>query len=314
MKSRTIVLLIILLLAVTGILYIVKTETLLSKNTGLKGILPESTEKIDRIELIASVDTLQLLRSEAGWSFRDGELLNPESIESLFFTVSNIRLVSIVSSEEVAKQPEFITIRFHQKRKLETEFRFLEYRDRNILYKEGEEQAYLVELPGYDDRTFRKVFSLNPDHYRDHLLLNLLPSEINAVEISPLKGSGFSVSQDVTANIVVRDMNKQEVSVLERKIRLLLSYFNAIRFEEYLPADQVPPGFDPSRPSAEFSVTDFGGVSYSFRIFQWRRSDSEEPDLFKALVLYNDNPQILVVNYTYLDLLIRGLEVYQADE
>lgn len=314
MKSRTIIFLIILVLAAAGLIYVIKMESLPGMKGGMKGMLPESTEKIDRIEVIASADTLHLLRSEAGWIFEDGELLNQEALESLLFTASNLRLVSIVSSEEVAKQQEYTSLRFYRKKMLEAEFRFLEFRDRNVLYREGDEQAYLIELPGYDERTIRKVFTPNPDHYRDHLLLNLLPSEISAVEIAPLKGSGFSVSQDVTANIVVQDMNMQEVMVSERKIRLLLSYFNAVRFEEYLPEDQVPAGFDPSMPSAMFRVTDFGDREYTFRVYQWYSSDGDEPDLFKALVLYNDNPQILIVNYTYLDLLIRGLETYKLPE
>lgn len=314
MKSRTIVFLVILVLAAAGIIFIIKTESLPGMKSGMKGVLPESTEKIDRIEIIAAADTLHLLKSEAGWIFEDGELLNQEALGSLLFTASNLRLVSIVSSEEVAKQQEYTSLRFYQRKKLEAKFRFLEFRDRNVLYQEGDEQAYLVEIPGYDERTIRKVFTPNPDHYRDHLLLNLLPSEISAVEITPLKGSAFSVSQDVTANIVVRDMNMQEVLFSERKLRLLLSYFNAVRFEEYLPSDQVPAGFDPSRPSAMFRVTDFGGVEYTFRIYQWSRAAGEEPDLFKALVLYNKNPQIMIVNYTYLELLIRGLEAYQLAE
>ncbi len=314
MKSRNIFLLIFFVLLAAGIIYVVKTDTYTTMKSGMKGVLPESTDKIDRIELIASPDTLQLLGSESGWSFEDGEVLNQEAIESLLFTASNLRVLSIVSSEEIMKQQDHIDIKFYRGRKKEAAFRFLEYRDRNVLYQEGDEQAYLVELPGYDERMLKKVFSLNPDHYRDHLLLNLLPSEISAVEVTPLKGSGFSVNQDVTASIVVRDTDMQEVQVSDRKVRLLLSFFNTVRFEEYLPADQLPSDLDPAMPSAMFRVTDFSGDSHVFRIYQWSRTEGDEPDLFKALVLYNENPQHMIINYSYLDLLIRGLEVYQVAE
>lgn len=312
MKSRNIILLVILVLGAAGVIYIVKTDPFTSMSSSMKGMLPGTSERIDRIKVISAVDTLNIIRTGSNWSFEEGEVLNKETIESLLFTASNLHLVSIVSAEEIAKQSDFIKLQFYQSKRLEASFIYVVYKDRSVLYTEGSEQAYLVELPGYDERSIRKVFSLNRDHYREQLLLNLLPSEIRKVEVLPLTGSAFSVTQDVNAIVKVKDARQVDVPFEDRRIRLLLSYFNALRFEEVLSDEKEAVGFDASKPAASFSVETFAGERHRFRIYTWIRPGSGEADLFKALVLHNEKPQILLVNYTYLDLLIRGLEVYQS--
>ncbi len=67
---------------------------------------------------------------------------------------------------------------------------------------------------------------------------------------------------------------------------------------------------DPSSPSAKIVITDFAGVSHELRIYAWIKSGEDKADLFNALMKFDQDPQIMIVNYAYLDLLIRGLETY----
>lgn len=308
MKKRLII--IIFLVVILGATLIVLFSDLWSSiDAGFEGILLESREEIDKIEVIGFIDSLAILKEGEEWHL-NGEKLNALPVESLLYTTSKLRVSSILTSEEAVAQQNYVSLKFYEGKKLHSSFRFMEIRGKSIVYSEGGANAYMVELPGYDNITLRKVYSADPDHYRDHLLVSMLPDEIAEIEISPLYGSAFSVMQDSVSKLLVKDNDGKELAVSERKIRLLLSYFSAIRFEEYLPGEQFPADFDSLSPSAKIVIKDFAGIGHELKIYKWIKPGSDQADLFSALLLYDQDPQIMIVNYTYLDLLIRGLETY----
>ncbi len=309
MKSR-LKILIFMLLASAGAILLIFNDRWSTVDGGKDSLLLKSPEKIDKIELTGMADTLMMFKPGLQWQLDNGEVLNNSSVESLLYTASNFRVLSIITLVEVSDLREYIVLNFYRGKKKSTSFMFFMLRGRPVIYQEGSKNAYMVELPGYSDLSVEKVFSLNPNHYREHLLIDLLPNEISELRIIPLRGSGFSVSQDTAAYLQIMNIEGDEVMVEERKIRMLLSYFVAIRFEDKLPQEMIPDDFNPSIPSAEITITDFLGNTNVLGVFQWIKEGEESPDLFNALVLHNDNPQLLIVNYTHLDVLMRSLENY----
>jgi len=94
---------------------------------------------------------------------------------------------------------------------------------------------------------------------------------------------------------------------------MLFSYVNAIRYERRMEPGEVSSEMLPDVPDAVVQVESFTGRRWAFSIYQWTRPGEEAPDLFRALVQMNGDPGYLLVNYQYLDLLIRGLEDYGYD-
>jgi len=309
MKKRLIIIIFLVVIS-GGTVILLLGDPWSSIDAGFEGILLDSPEKVDRIEVAGFPDTLLMLKRGDDWLLNGEEKLNSLPVESLLYTSSKFRVVSLLANEEAAAQREYVTLSFYVGRKELSSFRFMMIRGKSIIYREGGENAYMVELPGYNDLTLKKVYSADPDHFRDHLLISMLPDEIAEITITPLHGDAFSVRQDSSSFLEVSDMEGHEIVVSERKVRLLLSYFSAIRFEEYLDAGQTPTDLNTSLPSARISIRDFGGKSHELNIFQWIREGEDEADLFNALVLYDQDPQFMIVNYTYLDLLIRSLETY----
>ncbi len=309
MKPRLIVLIFMVLVS-AGAIILILNDRWSTVDGGLDGMLLKSPEKIDRIELIGSSDSLVMYKSGMQWQLGNAEVLNNSSIESLLYTASNFRLRSIISSVEILDLQDYIKLNFYRGKKSAASFNFFIKSGRPIIYMEGSENAYMVELPGYSDLLVGKAFSLNPNHYREHLLISLLPMEISSLKIIPLKGRGFSLTQDTAAYLQIRNIEGDSVQVEERKIRMLLSYFAAVRYEDRLAQEMIPVDFNPLNPSAEIRITDMQGNTNVLLIFQWIKAGEESPDLFEALVLYNSEPQLLIVNYTHLDILIRSLENY----
>lgn len=310
MMKRQMIIIIVLVLISAGVVFVLLNKSWSTVEVGFEGVMLASPEKADKIEVIGLQDTLIMQKMGDDWQLNGEEKLNPVPIQSLLYSSSKIRVISMITAEEAAEQQEYMSLGFYDGRKLLSSFRFMVIRGESIIYKEGADHAYIVELPGYDDLTLKKVFSDDPDHYRNHLMLSMLPEEIAMIEIWPLSGSRFTVIQDTTSQVAVKNFEDQEIAFSERKIRLLLSYFSAIRFEEYLPSKQIPSDLDFSSPSAKIVITDFKGISHILRIYAWTKSGENKPDLFNALVRGNRDPRVMIVNYTYLDLLIRGAETY----
>jgi hypothetical protein len=61
-------------------------------------------------------------------------------------------------------------------------------------------------------------------------------------------------------------------------------------------------------------VLSFSGEDHSLKVYPYFESPGEEPHLFKALVVYNQEPEALLINYIYLDVLMRGLPHYIGEK
>jgi hypothetical protein len=239
--------------------------------------------------------------------------MNYDAVENLVYASGSLVMRSILPFDEVNDIGPAVELQFMRGTREAGHFFFAPSASGYIIFSREADQCYGVELPGYPGLSLEKVFSANPDHYRMHLLADLLPSEIASVEVQPRKGTAFVAMQDSVYDIqVVRKEDGQDVSVLveEHKMRLLFSYFNAIRYSRVAGPDEVLQESLPAEPWATVVVTTFEGVRRKFDIYQWVKPGAVTPDLYEALVIFNERPLLLVVNYYYLDLLIRGLEDY----
>lgn len=384
MKIRTaFIILFVLLLTAAGLVWLMDPWS--TTGSGLPALLPQEPEKITEVQVISEFDTLVFHRSDSLWMM-EGEEMNPGAVENLVYAASRLSLRSIVPADEVKEPGAVLEILFRKGNREAGHFFFVASASGYMVAAPGADRYFGVELPGYSGLSLEKFFSGNPDHYRQHLLVDLLPSEIAAVEVVPWKGTAFVVRQDSAYNISVRlaetgaDVTAE---VDEHKIRLLFSYFNAIRYDrvagpgevdrgslhgaeaagnqqgemargsvpgavaagnepgevargsvpgaadtenmqgEVAPAkvraaadggslsEEMVAGSLPSAPWASVAVTAFDGVRRQFDVYQWVKPGAERPDLFEALVVFNGRPLLLVMNYYYLDLLVRGLEDYR---
>ncbi len=276
-------------------------------------MLPQEPGKVTEIQVSSGLDTLVFTRADSAW-YMEEEEMNSEAVENLLYASSRLAMRSIMPFDEVKEIGPAVEVLFRKGNREAGRFFFAPSGSGYIVFAHGAEQCYGVELPGYSGLSLEKVFSGNHDHYRKHLLADLLPSEIASVEVKPRDGTAFLALQDSVYNVRVLRVPEGEnvtAEVDEHKVRMLFSYFNAIRYNRVAgPGDVVQEAL-PSEPWASVVVTTFDGVQRKFDIFRWVKPGEVAPDLFEALVIFNERPLLLVVNYYYLDLLVRGLEDYR---
>jgi len=300
------------------LLLILLADPLKLREQGSRSVALSNTEEVDRIILLDSYNTTELNRGDGAWFLFGSEPVSPVAVENLLIAASRLEVSSILTYEESGEPGEapegYKEITFFKGDKVLLAYRLKAESGRYLLHPFASEKAYFVSLPGYPDLDLDRVFSATPDHYREHLLIDLRPSDISSIEIELSSGEAFRFSQDLEGHIACDPVNDStflpEAAPNELAMKLLFSYFTSIRYERHagIRADSL------SQKMASIAVTSISGEHHSLHVFPYQASPGSKTDLFRALVLYNDEQDALFVNYIYLDVLMRGLSHYFGEK
>ena len=281
-------------------------------------------DAVDRIVLVDAYDSTVLVRVDGSWLLFGEEACNQASVENLLIAAGRLQISSMVSlGSDEGLEPGSVEARqitwFKGDRAL-LSFAFTSLSGRYLVIPPRSEMAYYVTVSGYPELKLDKVFSSASNHYREHLLIDLLPSEISFIEIELPSGEAFSFIQDSAGNIRM-EADKESLflpgeEANDLAIRLLFSYFTAIRFEERsgIRAETLSGSGPEGSPMAILHVSSFSGEDHILRIYPYHESPGDKPHLFRALVIYNQETEALFVNYIYLDVLMRGLSHYLGEK
>lgn len=291
---------------------------------GKSAVSLKNMEQVDRIVLADSYNTVELNGADSSWYLSGSEGVSPVAVENLLYTASRLEVASIVGLEEFDKltdsQEDIREIAFFRGDKVLLGFKARTVNKRFLVNPIGSEKAFYVSLPGYPGLDLDRVFSATPDHYREHLLIDLRPSEIQAIEIELASGESFCFSQDQEGHISCEAKNASTILPAsepnELATRLLFSYFTSIRYERLagISSDSISGAAKLIQKLAAIRVSSFDGEQHSLQVFSHGTEPGSKPDLFRALVLYNDKQEALFVNYIYLDVLMRGLSHYFGEK
>ena len=321
-NRRSILYLIVVLLAVLVLILLINPWKLRERDN--RRIALKNTEEVDRIVLTDSYTTAELELRNGFWYLFGTEEVSPVTIENLLFAASRLEVTSITDLEVLDQNGEseddVRELSFYKGERVRLSFRLRKVSGRYLLHPLGSDRAFYVSLPGYPDLDLERVFSATPDHYREHLLIDLRPSEISSIEIDLASGEAFRFSQDPEGNISCAAVNETtripDGAPNELAMKLLFSYFTSIRYEQRsgISADSLLEGGAPVLRMATVKLESFSGEQHSMQVFPYHEIEGAEPHLFRALVLYNDEQATLYINYIYLDVLMRGLSHYFGEK
>ncbi len=281
-------------------------------------------EAVDRMVLADAYSTTELNKSGSSWYLFGTEQVSTVPVENLLIAAGRLEVSSILSAgslnETTDEQEELRNITFFKGDRVLLSYGFTKVSGKYLVLPQGSGQAFYVTLPGYPDLDLDRVFSANPDHYREHILIDLRPSDIAAVEIELASGESYRLTQDPEGKIRCEPLGEHtslpEGPPNELARRLLFSYFTSIRYEAHagIPADSLQTTGSLYQPLAHIQVQSFSGEHHSLRVYSYREKEDAEPDLFQALVLFDEEREALLVNYIYLDVLMRGLSHYFGEK
>ncbi|MCD4709807.1 MAG: DUF4340 domain-containing protein, partial [Bacteroidales bacterium] len=314
-NRRPILVISILILALLFLILLTNPRNLWEREN--RSVALRNTEDVDRIVLVDFYNSTELTTGDGSWYLFGTEPVNPVTVDNLLIAASRLEVSSIVGNEvyEGADEPQGDTreVTFFKGDKVLLTYGLRVVSGRYLVHPHDSETAFYVVLPGYPGLVLDRVFSATPDHYREHLIMNLRPSEISGIDIDLASGEAFRFTQDQKGNIRCDPAN--ELTRLpdgvpnELAMKLLFSYFTSIRYEQIagIPIDSLSGAINDGRKMATIGVESFSGERYSLQVFSYHEMPGSEPHLFRALVLFNDAQDAMIVNYIYLDVLMRGL-------
>ena len=141
---------------------------------------------------------------------------------------------------------------------------------------------------------------------------------IQHIEVERRGEEAFRFTMDtkggITCSLPATDVILSQGDLDDLSIRLLFSYFTSIRYEARAgeSAQLHEAKVDRERWMASLYVESRLGETHSLEVFSIPGDKAMEPHMFQALVLHNDDPEPLIINYIYLDVLMRGLDSYKA--
>jgi hypothetical protein len=323
MKNRRI------LLAILSLIIVVLALILLVRpwepgERGARSVALRDVEDVDRIVLADPYTTTELTKGEGEWYLFGTETVNPVSVENLLIAAGRLEISSITENgvlADTAKSRADVTeVTFYKGERVLLTYSLRAYSGRSLLHPAGSARSYYVDLPGYPGLDLDRVFSATPDHYREHLLIDLRPSEISNIRIQLASGAAFRFTQDLNGDIHCESAGEQTLlpdgKLNELAVRLLFSYFTSIRFEQLagISADSLSSPEAQEWKLATITVESFSGEHHTLQVFSYHEEPGAEPHLFKAVVLYDNEKDAMFVNYIYLDVLMRGISHYFGEK
>lgn len=303
-----------------GALLLLFTDPWSTLRNNSKRIVLKDPDAIDRILIFDSYDSTSLIREDEQWLLFGREAANQAAVENLLFAAGRLQISSIVSDDPGSTELQGRSIQFLTGKKPVLTYQLLTQNDRYMILPSTAKQAFYVSVAGFSDLNLEKLFSSASNHYREHLLIDLLPSEISLIEVELPGKEPFRFLQDEEREIICYPAPEAALlppdSLNELAVRLLFSYFTAIRYEEGSgkPVQNLSPPESAGQHIARLHVESFGGEEHTLKVYPYYPEADKEAHLFKALVGYNDHPEALVVNYICLDVLMRDLSHYFGEK
>lgn len=281
----------------------------------------EKPERIDRIQFCNIFDTTTIYREGESWYLEEhkgaGEELNRVAVENLLVAASGMEIISVSEGGEDFSG-EFIV--FYRADRVIKAYD-LESRKGLMFLRTGKsDKVFRIGIPGFPGLDPAKIFGTDPDIYRDHLLFSLLPSEVKVIEVRKGPEQSFRLSQDSEGRVSCISLDEETVlpagDIDEESVRRLFSYLGAVQYESVLPGESHSPSSRDKgeAPLALINIGSTGGEMHSLEVYAWHDNGAMEQDLHRALVYYNKHSRSLLMNYVFLDVLMRGPEHYYSIE
>jgi hypothetical protein len=307
-------------IVVLSVLILVFTNPWSTMGSSSRQVALKSPGEVDRIKLADPMDSTMLVREVDTWILNGTEEAGKVPVENLLIAAERLEINSIISTDPESGNTPGRIVSYYKGNKVLLSYELLEREGRYLITPLASENSYFVSVSGYPGLNLERVFSANSNHYREHLLIDLLPSEIAKIEIDLSDGTNFRFEQDrdgsVTCISTHNNTTTEVENMNEQAVRLLFSYFTSIVYEDksgitassLFQADSLP------QAMALLHVESYGGEKHSLHVFPYVENQGDQAHMFKALVFYNNDPESLIVNYIYLDVLMRSLSHYVGDK
>lgn len=287
------------------------------------------TNLIRSVEITDRRGKLMLIKHDFTWLVNGSTPVRKDRMKGMLVLLSRLEVISPVSrsrSEEVARHLQnegkhvVITLDRGEAKEYFVSYDTTETNATYMMLKDAD-TPFRMEVRGFKRRDLEALYATDERYWRDNLLLNYLPVQIQYVSLQNRRapastfhlarktGEGFEMS----TGMVPGDWFEPDPARLQQ----YLGYFYGIRFQAYADfSEDIPMEYEYRKePDYVLEVGNSAGQRTSLSLFPVFEVDAEGNKKMDLNVLYariDDDDEMVVLKYLEIDPLLKDPGYFQG--
>lgn len=321
-RLRNITVIIVILVLAVIILIIGRRSPFGTRNSEFH---VDNTEKVSRIVINGEKQSVDLQRTDRGWTVNGKHYARPSAIETVLRVIGQMRIKSPVSSAIFQRvrgddPAPLIEVQIFAARRQIQSFRI--YQDNasshgGIIQKRKDSKPFYVHVPGYDPDPCSH-FVVDEKYWMPYTVFNISPEEIGRIDLRYFsrEDSSFSIvirDRDILFSNAVYEGAELDTAAIGR----YFSYFTYVPFERWVHGNLSSAGrlFTGIRPYFRLDV--FNDDADTLSLMTWtmmkKQGGSATEDTDRLLGSTNGGDDMFIIKYYDLDPLIKGPSYFISD-
>lgn len=321
-RLRNITVIIVILVLAVIILIIGRRSPFGTRNSEFH---VDNTEKVSRILISGEKQSVDLQRTDRGWTVNGMHYARPSAIETILRVIGQMRIKSPVSSAIFQRvrgddPAPLIEVQIFAARRQIQSFRI--YQDNasshgGIMQKRKDSKPFYVHVPGYDPDPCSH-FVVDEKYWMPYTVFNISPEEIGRIDLRYFsrEDSSFSIvirDRDILFSNAVYEGAELDTAAIGR----YFSYFTYVPFERWVHGNLSSAGrlFTGIRPYFRLDV--FNDDADTLSLMTWtmmkKQGGSATEDTDRLLGSTNGGDDMFIIKYYDLDPLIKGPSYFISD-
>jgi len=181
---------------------------------------------------------------------------------------------------------------------------------------------FIVEVRGYRNAGLEELYALETEYWRDNVILNFLPDEIEYISVEHRldPGTSFHLQRneagtfDLAGGVLPETWLRPDPENLTQ----YLQYFTRVRFEDYTDIQQLSEKAIRigEEPDHILNLSGITGGQILIRFYSTYTIDSKGiimPDINRLLARINDEEELLLVKYIEIDPVLKPFSYFRDD-
>jgi hypothetical protein len=317
----------VLLLAVASVFFFSNSSGNLSLRSSKFAI--ENTDKIEEIRISGLNSQSILSRENEQWKINNTFLVKEQLIENLLLALNRLEIqypVSKAEKQQIASLLEKEGILVEIKKSSLGAIKFYVSKpsmsEKTYMMMTRSSEPYVVKIPGFKGQ-IAQLFVPDENFWRNKIVFDYLPQNISTIIVDYPQSNqkSFRIKNFNDGSFALLDSeNKPQQEFNVEKVARYFTYFQKIQFEDIvagLPKEEAD-SLIKSIPFIQILVEDIKGGKNEIRIYK-KPSDGSidafgektEFDLNRAYAVLNNNNELLLIQYTLFDPLLKEFDYFR---
>ena len=329
-KSVVYIVLLVLLVAVAAYLYVKDQQGTLDSEYTRFGLGKD--QQVDSVLLSSNGNRIKLHRRGGKWYVNEQIYARKKAVQQFFNLLEDIRIEAPAAAdkreilvEEIRKHR--VSVKIYQNDRLIRDYLVEQSPSRkhhNYMMVRNSSHPYLMSLPGYQG-DLADLYRVDVSYWRDRTLFDYSGLDIKAVEVIYPEDTASSFLLTYQEDeFLLKDLARNQWAdrFSSNKAARYFSYFGNVRFHSIIMDDShLRDSLAQSQPFCTIHITDVKGNPRKLSTYRKPATTREDAfgqhppyDLNFLYGRFEQSEEILLINYTEIDPLLKEINYFRENE